>query len=193
MTDVNMDEPLPAIDIAECLAKAVPVMLNDEDGAEPDDWHLMTLSHLVQVLAALTETQRHEAIGQALGLGSEETFDGAGEELESLLSARSSNRTYREAAYSAIDRADQEKARADRAEQIIGQLQAGGMKLELERADRAEAVVEEAVAYQSEGPRCLFCSRGTETHVVSWHAADCALVSAGYVTREGERTESKSG
>jgi hypothetical protein len=61
------------------------------------------------------------------------------------------------------------------------------------RADRATAVVEEAVAYQSEGPHCLFCSRGTETHVASWHAADCALVSAGYVTREGERKETKNG
>jgi hypothetical protein len=136
--DVNMDEPLPAIDIAECLAKAVPVMLNDEDGAEPDDWHLMTLSHLVQVLAALPAEQ----------LGA--VINGLNASRAKLAPSPTPATPWPETASSEMDillLADlaKEKARADRAEQIIGQLQAGGMRLELERAEKAEATIARAL------------------------------------------------
>jgi hypothetical protein len=112
MTTVNMDEPLPAIALDEPeLGNDSPrweLMLFRGDPGVKAHMKTMTLAHLVQVLAALTGEQlravaTHELLEAPIS-------DLAREELEPL-------RDSYDRQHEAEKQRDQEKARADRAEQ----------------------------------------------------------------------------
>jgi hypothetical protein len=117
MTTVNMDEPLPAIALDEPeLGNDSPrweLMLFRGDPGVKAHMKTMTLAHLVQVLAALTGEQlravaTHELLEAPIS-------DLAREELEPL-------RDSYDRQHEAEKQRDQEKARADRAEQALANL-----------------------------------------------------------------------